>query len=299
MKRAWLVACIAAGRVAPGGRWGPSGSGPRARRRARLVLADAAARDRSERRHVRAPGSTGRSAWAEPSCTAPTAALTWAAQPTGSDADLWSVSFADAQHGWVGRRTAREPATPDPRHHQRRRRLDRRDAGRPDRLAHQRELRRRRTRLDRHQRRQGPQDQRRRRHLADAEASPPPTRATSRSTSSMPRTAGRAAPAAASGRRSTAARPGRPSRAALTARTCGRRPARFRRSPRRLGARPRHYGDSVVMTTNDGGRFWRPVPTGDRPRPASTPRARATSGSSARTGWTTTILRLRPSEALE
>ena len=25
----------------------------------------------------------------------------WAGQPTGSDADLWSVSFGDAQHGWV------------------------------------------------------------------------------------------------------------------------------------------------------------------------------------------------------
>ena len=27
--------------------------------------------------------------------------LTWAAAPSGSDADLWSVSFADPQHGWV------------------------------------------------------------------------------------------------------------------------------------------------------------------------------------------------------
>jgi photosystem II stability/assembly factor-like uncharacterized protein len=27
--------------------------------------------------------------------------LTWVAAPSGSDADLWSVSFADPQHGWV------------------------------------------------------------------------------------------------------------------------------------------------------------------------------------------------------
>jgi photosystem II stability/assembly factor-like uncharacterized protein len=36
---------------------------------------------------------------------------TWAAQPTGSDADLWSVAFADADDGWVvgGQATAGEP----------------------------------------------------------------------------------------------------------------------------------------------------------------------------------------------
>ncbi len=36
---------------------------------------------------------------------------TWAAQPTGSDADLWSVAFADADHGCVvgGQATADEP----------------------------------------------------------------------------------------------------------------------------------------------------------------------------------------------
>jgi photosystem II stability/assembly factor-like uncharacterized protein len=36
---------------------------------------------------------------------------TWSAQPTGSDADLWSASFADAEHGWVvgGQPTSQEP----------------------------------------------------------------------------------------------------------------------------------------------------------------------------------------------
>ena len=178
------------------------------------------------------------------------------------------MSFADDQHGWACRRSGAAPRRRrDPRHDRRRRHLGRQDAERPDRVADQRELRRRHARLDRHDRRPRPEDHRRRRHLARhvnaLRHAYRRLRYDGRLRRCHARLGGRHE-AAASGRRPTAARPGRAgSFSGLDARL-GRHPARLRRPQPRLGARPGRVGRLAWWsTTSDGGRFWRPVPTGD------------------------------------